>query len=591
MIGRPMPNPAPLTVPPLYLHPYHYPDELHASQAGRYHTHSANRTTVESYLQLYQSPPFRVTHVVPPNLEQWALRLGGNAKENLAYLLKETTLFPLFHLFRESHVDLNGNFDALRGQLRRLPKRVVGQSGAIKLCWECLRADKERFGEPYIHRSHQIPGCNVCWLHGTELLTRCPFCRDPFESAKHGDLITGLWSRCDCGYYLPEEPSQSPLVTDERELRYARFGYEILNGPVKHLAPYHLTSIYRQRLRELGFNRGDKVDQHGLMTALEEHYGTKVLGRIDYAYAQGRNKNWLRLCNATGVKEVPIHRHLVLAEFLFGRGERFWAFADSIQEPPLLTAKANRRRHAALPVEEQRAPTKESITKEQQKILQEIEKNPSWTLDDLWRERAGALRRLLKKQRKEGLAWLNNLLKKPVLVNKATVSPDDELWATRFRDTANSHYQSTDWPEKLTCSRILRRTNWKGGGKPDAEKYPQAREMLESLAESSWHFYARRILWGVFHYGPVQIAPFRIAEFVKVEDRRGKDLIKFFSAIKPTPPLPAGRIMQILRECGIKNDWEGLPNQKGYYTTGRGYQLRPRNKGPLARHQPPPSAM
>jgi hypothetical protein len=89
----------------------------------------------------------------------------------------------------------------------------------------------------------------------------------------------------------------------------------------------------------------------------------------------------------------------------------------------------------------------------------------------------------------------------------------------------------------------------------------------------------------------VQTAPFRIAEFVKVEDRRGKDLIKLFSAIKPTAPLPAGGIMQILRECGIKNNWEGLPNQEDYYTTGRGYQLRPRNRGPLARHQPPSSAL
>lgn len=39
----------------------------------------------------------------------------------------------------------------------------------LRFCPVCLTEDQERFGEPYWHRTHQVPGVEVCPVHGVFL--------------------------------------------------------------------------------------------------------------------------------------------------------------------------------------------------------------------------------------------------------------------------------------------------------------------------------------------------------------------------------------------------------------------------------------
>lgn len=41
----------------------------------------------------------------------------------------------------------------------------------LRVCPQCARADMERFGEPYWHRVHQLPGVLACPVHGTAVYT------------------------------------------------------------------------------------------------------------------------------------------------------------------------------------------------------------------------------------------------------------------------------------------------------------------------------------------------------------------------------------------------------------------------------------
>jgi hypothetical protein len=71
----------------------------------------------------------------------------------------------------------------------------------VKFCPHCLEHDREIYGEPYWHRSHQLPFAKFCTDHYCQLLTQCPVCRRDISSKKNG-LITLPKLKCDCGNIL-----------------------------------------------------------------------------------------------------------------------------------------------------------------------------------------------------------------------------------------------------------------------------------------------------------------------------------------------------------------------------------------------------
>jgi len=560
------------------LHPYHYPDETHSSQVGRYHAHSANSTTSITFRELYGSKPFRTTHVVPANLEQWAIRQMGETTQILAHSLRETTLFPIFEVFNGVKIDLTSDIEGLARQIQQLPKRIVGQSADIRLCWDCLQEDIATHGEPYIHRSHQIPGVTVCWKHETELLVTCPHCSCPFEHPIKADLITYLWKPCVCGHFITQEASCSVKAADERQVRYARFAYQLLNGTNTSITSEILSSIYRWRIQELGLNQKSNVNQQRLMAELEEHYGSTLLSEIDFSYANRRLRNWLGRCLSTKSHEAPLQRHLLLAQFLFGNGEGFWKVHDLIVSMPE-QERPRALRGLKIKVFGTSIPEPvEKLSKRQLALLKHRQEYPNWRLEDYWRERPGLIAQVLRKHSEQGLAWINRIFgiatTSDTSCESPQVSPDDEVLAERIKAAADSHYQSTQWPRKLSRNGLLHSIGWKGGQSASPKKYPKAIAMLQACAESSWHFYARRILWSIFYFRDSRPPTYKVVQFAKIEDNRGKDLMTHFREVVPSGELQRNQIVSILTTYGIGKNWEGLPPKDSYYLTGRRYFRR-----------------
>ncbi|MGE4448485.1 TnsD family Tn7-like transposition protein [Azospira sp. I09] len=560
------------------LHPYHYPDETHSSQAGRYHAHSANSTTSITFRELYGCKPFRTTHVVPANLEQWAIRQTGDAAQILAHSLRETTLFPLFEVFNSIKIDLTPDIAGLAKQIQQLPKRIVGQSADIRLCWDCLQEDLATHGEPYIHRSHQIPGVTVCWKHSTELLVTCPHCKCPFEHPLKADLITHLWKPCVCGHFIAQEAPCSVKATDERQVRYALFAHQLLNAATTEISSEVLSSIYRWRIQELGLNQKSKVNQQRLMTELEKHYGSTILSEIDFAYAGRRLCNWLGTCLSTRAQEAPLQRHLLLAQFLFGNKEGFWKVHDLIVAMPEQERPRALRRLKIKGSGTSISGAAEKLSKGQLGLLKHRQEHPNWCLEDYWRERPGLIAQVLRKDSEQGLAWINRIFgiatAPETSCEAPQVSPDDAILAERIKAAADSHYQSTQWPRKLSRNGLLHTIGWKGGKSASPKKYPKAIAMLQACAESSWHFYARRILWSIFHFRDSRPPAYKVVQFSKIEDNRGKDLVALFRELVPSGELQRNQIVSILTAYGISKDWEGLPPKDSYYITGRRYFRR-----------------
>jgi hypothetical protein len=577
---------------PIYLFPASMDDELHISQAGRYHVASGNLNTRHSFKDLYEKTPFRNTHCIPLHLERFAEKLPGLTRENVEMLLRGNTLFPLFEIFSDAMLLSSDSSIPIELQIRNMPKRIVGQSGKTHLCFECLKSDWAEYGERYIHRCHQIPGVEHCWKHGCRLLSCCPFCGCPFERKDLPDLILAPWERCICGQYLPEMSFWKPVSDgSDIELGYAKYTHDLLTCPSRHLGIDLLRDVYRRKASELGLVRKSRIDLRATQTALEEHLGDSFLSRLDSAYKKGCRNQWLRIGSIGGLQDTPLSRHLAVTYFLFGEASQFWkTVGDVVRERAESSASVSQA--IVKIVREKNEPqgshpirydsAKElhgQCSQEQKEINDVLSQRPEWKIEDLWREKPGLMRRLLRKG--EGsIAWLNRRLSiegchgQTIKEVGLLCSDEDALWAEKFRVVAWNEYYSEKWPKKITSAFVMRQSGWKSVSKPDPRQYPQAREALDALAESQWHFYARRIIWVKLSTEVKSKADGMLTHSAGVEHHRGLDLLRLFSEVPKGISLAPESIMVTLKDFGIDKQWCGPPKQAKYKEQGRKYISR-----------------
>ncbi|MBI5920696.1 MAG: hypothetical protein HY847_03495 [Betaproteobacteria bacterium] len=584
----------------IFLFPLSFDDELHVSQAGRYHVTSGNLTTRKSFEELYDVGPFRFTHWIPSHLERFASKLPGSLVENTEALLRHNTIFPLFEIFSNATLSLSADAVPVAQQILNMPKRIVGESGKICLCFDCLQSDWDEHGSPYIHRAHQVPGVGVCWKHDCRLLSCCPFCGCPFERTESPDLILAPWQPCDgCEQYLPDAKFWRPeRDVSEIEMDYSRFAHNFLVTPSQHLTAPTLVALYKKRIIELGLSKKNRIDHHAMMAVLEEHFGIELLAKIDVAYRTGKKQYWLRIGSESGVLDIPMTRHLALAHFLFRDVDQFWKAAITAQAavaglPDRPSTPRKKRRGSQevnfLTYEPGNEGTNTGdilLPPDKQRIADLLERNLKWTIEDLWREEPGLMRKFLRKN-PGGLTWLREQLNKEAATRKGShlfselEQSRDHHWAQQFTEAAAAEYLSIDFPAKATCSHIMRKAGWKSPAKPDQRKYPLARKTLGFLAESQWHYFARRILWSKLTLGISCTSPSNINCLAGIKDLRGRDLVTYFSDVPASRPLETGTIMKILEEYHISKSWEGLPPRPEYYVPGRDYVAKRQRSTPM----------
>ena len=571
----------------IYLFPLIYPDELHVSQASRFHNDSGNISTGISYQQLYESAPFCLTHWIPKYLERFAAKLPGDASQNVEKLLRQTTLFPLFEVYGNARLSLSGDAMPIANQIVSMPKRIVGASGKTYLCVDCLRCDRDEWGQPYIHRAHQIPGVQVCWRHEARLLSCCPNCGCPFE--RKNEFILTLWMSCEgCGLSLTEGGFYTPVHdAGASELSYAQFAREMLLSPTASLDAAQLAGIYKSRLIEMGFSRGSMIDRKAIVGALEEHYGKDALARIDSAYRLNKNQHWFSLAGESTVFDAPLPRHLALSHFLFGSTSAFWKFAEKPPKQPrasitsieiIVMPSTQEIGSAAIPLTRTQAPSHEFASERNSsriRIEEILRQHPDWAMDDLWKSYPGLMKKLLRPN-DDGLVWLETLLdnrdsmdSKMPASSMVTLHPDDLKWARNFAGTAVALYNSTDVPKKITRNFLMREAGWNRTNMPGPTRFPLARQQLELLKESDWHFYARRILWAKLHAGAVGASERGVLGASGIEHHQGLLVLEHFSSVQKSRILRLGTIMDILNEYKIPKDWEGPIRDQVFIKPGR----------------------
>lgn len=237
--------------------PQAYPDELLYSLLSRYHQRSGNARFVFTAEELYRNG--KITH---PSIE-FVNRYTDDA---MLWLTKEMpwktiaekhTMYPAFIRFlplqrrkeaEEGVRSQNGNWK----NIMNLP--VLKEKRFLRYCPECAREDREKYGETYWHREHQIPRVRVCPLHKTFL--------------ENSDIPIG--SKTTPGLFDAESnvPKDAflRLCENERKIEFTQYVFDVFRCPVDVESDFNIGTFLHSKLPQKYKNKS------GLMCHILQFY-------------------------------------------------------------------------------------------------------------------------------------------------------------------------------------------------------------------------------------------------------------------------------------------------------------------------------
>ena len=151
-----------------------YPDELLYSQLARYYAKSGYLAYTFAAEDLFQSktvrPDIEFLNAYTPEALQMITRTMP-----MTDIVMYHTMFPYYGRFipperRRQAFDSLVNMGTEYHNLLSIPKRKDRISRHLRYCPECVKDDRQKYGETYWHRVHQMVGVNICPRHHCHLI-------------------------------------------------------------------------------------------------------------------------------------------------------------------------------------------------------------------------------------------------------------------------------------------------------------------------------------------------------------------------------------------------------------------------------------
>lgn len=151
-----------------------YPDELIYSVFARYYLHSGYQYYKDVEKDLFLIKKGKVDKEFVKRLRPETVELLTK-HFTMEELLEKHTMYPFYGRFIDSN-RRNKAFEALMlmdGDFSKLfcvPQLRKGEHRYMRYCPLCALSDRERYGETYWHRLHQMRNVNLCAEHGCYLV-------------------------------------------------------------------------------------------------------------------------------------------------------------------------------------------------------------------------------------------------------------------------------------------------------------------------------------------------------------------------------------------------------------------------------------
>lgn len=308
--------------------PSGYWDETLQSILSRWLNHTHHPNPKAAIQEILGTSGISTLNALPSHLDRLISVLPVGHSYNADQLIDQHTPLPFFtpfypvervHQLRE---DMKGG-EGLKAYLRSgITSGCIRLPNFLRFCPICAIEDKERDGERYWHRLHQLPGVMVCLDHLVHL---------------ENSTVRTQSRRIRYELISAEEAIQ---VAVPRSLDLSSFSHQCLikiasdaNWLLNHpgLLP-GLESIHNRYLLLLidrGFaNHKGNVRTTQLLEAFQKHYSDEFLRSLQ-SDLKGSGNWLLRLVRPPKHSQQPLH-HLLLIHFLGHTAESFFQLSDEL---------------------------------------------------------------------------------------------------------------------------------------------------------------------------------------------------------------------------------------------------------------------
>lgn len=247
--------------------------------------------------------------VLEPALGRVSAHCGLSARE----LLEQHTVFPYVVAFLPSKDVFALERKLLNPQVGQvistaaLAQNVVSSSPFRRFCPVCARDEKQRLGETYWHRTHQLPGTELCEVHDVPLIrTGIRMSVSAREDELSLPPVPAARPRAVATTAVPLPTAKAITQTNQR----------VLSNPVEVGVAW--CNRYRQDARSIGFVRpSGELATGSLAKAIEAHYGQELLADLKCEMRTDGSRAWPALLLRPGNKEpTSVVRHVLLDVFL-----------------------------------------------------------------------------------------------------------------------------------------------------------------------------------------------------------------------------------------------------------------------------------
>lgn len=300
--------------------PQVYPQELLYSVLARYHRHMGAPSFIQSMESLFGRRLVIANPDLPEHIDALAARIPPGRHLTADRIIDTMTLYPYYTAYQSQDVRLQVRHAMQVGEECSVLLRLgiaafrAGRVTQLRFCGSCLAQMRERYGELYWRRDHQLPSALVCPEHATPLQI------SPVRLTGRSRHYYVAADRETCAWQAPALAQDIAPPTADALHRLAVASAALLDDPGPPMTPRALTTFYRRAVQRTGLaSLNVRVDQRQLDQAFRHHY-RGCLPMLPGVMTGSRfTGDWLAAFVRKQRKACHPLQHLMVRDFLASR--------------------------------------------------------------------------------------------------------------------------------------------------------------------------------------------------------------------------------------------------------------------------------
>jgi hypothetical protein len=424
--------------PPIGYMPILGPDELVYSWMSRYAWGTGSRPGAIIRRQLLGEVPKHLSVLLTGNLSQLGEVLPPGSLD-ADTLVENHTLYRYHAPFMSEEAAVRLRSMLLLGWEASVQgwfgsrRAVVPMTPYLSFCPACVQDDLARVGEPTWHRAHQLPGTEVCHVHGTRLRY------GPWETGHTTVLQT-------CPRTVDLYPDRQRLLPDRLALAYAREGASLL-GKVWNFGDHRrLHAAMARVVAGKGFIHKNRLQRAELEAHVRNEIGNDAMISFGLVSPSSRSPFALHVIHEVRAQSYsPPCRYLLLLAILEASLGDLEAAA---QEVDLHSEAADTPRAS-----KQHRMSVERLSLHKERLVAAMREHPGWSRIDLFTKMRASYAAVT---RFDLSWWESNAPSAHARVRRQDWKHRDAVQSKLIRDAASRLEISTPPCQRITRTAVLR---------------------------------------------------------------------------------------------------------------------------------------